>query len=431
MAESVEIKSLSLDEALTLSKQLIAQKRYGEALKIASSALETGLILPQFMREAAIAAFYLGDLREAHTRARQALCYDPRDPANLLVISTILSAMGRQSECERYLLRALQIAPDMPALRWNRSLMLLQKGEFGPGFEEYDWGFVSGYRRPRFPWPAWAEPIYEREPLGGTFFVWAEQGLGDTLMMMRYLPRIAPHVQRLVVDVPEPLCSLVQYYLREYDHAHVYSADPSGTSPEAWDEHASFMDLPRICMINDIGDLDGSPYLHGFQRPARQSGRLRAVLATSGNPEHANDRNRTIPAEAARVLERAEGVEWTFINPGFEPPWKMESMKPVDFLHTAFMLETCDVVVTVDTALGHLAGAMGVPTLLMLGIPTDWRWHTGVYGCEDRSPWYEHHRIIRQHAPGDWAGVVDRTLAALEQMRQELVEEQNAGPETL
>jgi hypothetical protein len=304
--------------------------------------------------------------------------------------------------------QALALAPSHADLRYNRSLLLLLMGRWAEGWREHEWrwraaGFLSPRRR--FDSPAW-----DGRPLDGTLLLHWEQGLGDTIQFLRYVEAVRRRVSRLVLEVQPPLMPLLQ----DLPGADIVLSQGTPLPPHA--AHAPLLSLPHLLGHPTPSTL--APYLAAEpERMARWAARLQGEgpligLIWAGNPRHSNDRNRSLPLDLlAPLLDRKE-FRWVSLQVGpraadiaaRELGGKLVDAAPAltDFAETAAALMQLDLLIAVDTAAIHLAGALGRPCWLLLPFAPDWRWGQQGEDCA----WYESLRLWRQPAPGDWASVI-------------------------
>jgi Glycosyltransferase family 9 (heptosyltransferase) len=277
------------------------------------------------------------------------------------------------------------------------------------GFAEYEWHNRHDRFRRDFidlPGPVWTGD----DPAGRTVLVHAEQGFGDTIQFARYLPQLVAWGARVVLACDERLVPWLGTLTG-------VRAVPLETLPPPYDCWIDQMSLPRAFQtrLDTIptpgGYLAADPVRSARCRPALPEGR-KVGIAWAGNPLHSNDRRRSLPPEAAARLCKTAGV--TFVNlqtraHAQEGQVPHHSQNPADFAETAALVANLDLVVTVDTAIAHVAGALGVPCWVMLPFAPDWRW-----GAERAdSPWYASIRLFRQPAPGAWDSVLAEVAGAL------------------
>ena len=317
--------------------------------------------------------------------------------------------------------QALRLKPDYAEAHWNRSLSRLVLGDYERGFAEYEWRWKK--KSPNPPPGPFKQPLWlGGEPLAGkTILLHAEQGLGDTLQFCRYVKQVAALGAEVVLEVQAALLPLLAGL------AGAGRVVRRGEPLPAFDCHCPLLSLPLAFATR----LDNIPaeaaYLQADPERAAawrarlggESGQPRIGLAWSGNPEHHNDHNRSIPlAEFARLaagpgqfVSLQKQVREADLAALRERPDILHFGDELgDFADTAALVAHLDLVVAVDTSVAHLAAALGKPVWLLLPFNPDWRWLLG----RDDSPWYPGMRLFRQAGLGDWGGVIDRVKAALD-----------------
>ncbi|MBX3515948.1 MAG: tetratricopeptide repeat protein [Rhodospirillales bacterium] len=367
-----------------------------------------------------------GRLEEAAAQLRQALARSPHDATVLTNLGLVLQDLGDSTAALAAYDQALTHEPDQPEARANRAILLLQQGRFEDGWREYKWRWrVPGFTTPArsFAAPAWdGAPLAER-----TLFVHAEQGLGSAIQFVRYVPLVAAEGGRVVLECQPPLRRLFEGAL----------ASPNGPAAQlivkgdalpAFDVHAPLMSLPHLLGTTFATIPAEVPYLTApADACARWAERLasaprpRVGLTWAGNRNHPNDRNRSLAADALAPLVRAGAASFFSLQVGQAegvaafPAGTVTDLAPAltDFAETAAVISGLDLVISVDTAVAHLAGALAKSCWLLLPEPAEWRW---LERRED-SPWYPTFRLFRQRARGDWVDVVARVTAALKLFR--------------
>jgi len=329
-----------------------------------------------------------------------------------------LQALNRHDEALASFDRALALAPDFADAHFNKSLSLLATGDYARGQGEYEWRWKrSGAGSARhFNRPLWLGET----PLGSrTILLHAEQGLGDTLMFARYVGLLARAGAKVVLEVHPELKALMS---RLPGCAAVIGR---GEPRPAHDVHCPLGSLPLALKTTPASVPAEIPYIAAApERVARWSGRLaahgspRAAVVWAGNVAHANDRNRSLPLAALAPLWAAERARFVSLQRDLRPG-DAEALASAPVLHlgpelddfddTAAVLAQCDLVISVDTSVAHLAGALGRPLWVLLPYAADWRWTA----AGERSPWYPSARLFRQPGPGDWDSVVSDVLKAL------------------
>ena len=320
---------------------------------------------------------------------------------------------------------AIEIAPDDPEARFARSLALLRRGDFANGWREYDWR----WKTKAFHMPDFAAPLWKGEPLcDRMILIHAEQGLGDTIQFMRYLPLVQAAGGNVIFAVDSRLRRLMA------NASGVDRLAMLGDELPRFDLHAPLLSLPRIfeTMLDNIPAAE--PYLYADEQLVSDwRDRLSAVLnpvrglrvgvCWQGNSDHRRDRARSIPFEFIQHLANVSDLTLVSLQrraAESTPPDEAAESRILDFgdsldqhagpfMDTAAIMMNLDLVVSCDTAIAHLAGALGVPVWLALDHAADWRWMRE----RDDSPWYPAMRLFRQGTPSDWSGVIAEIRSAL------------------
>ena len=333
-----------------------------------------------------------------------ALCLDPGSAHTTDHRGNALQVLGRFAEALASHEQAARLAPNIPAMRVHLGLCRLLLGDFSLGWRDYE------ARRPP-PHQAWPASV-----AGKTVLLQHEQGLGDTIMFCRYACFVKALGATVLLRVPRPLVRLMAT-LPGVDHV-LAMDEPMPNHDLAF----PLMSLPLAFGTEPHTIPASVPYLTADPAlTARWSGRLptsgrqRIGLVWSGNPDHPNDRHRSIPlATFARLVEGGAdfvGLQ-TDVRASDDAALRdilMPEADRLDFADTAALIALMDAVVTVDTSVAHLAGALGKPVCILIPHNPDWRWMLG----RDDSPWYPTARLFRQPVPGDWDSVLDRVAAAL------------------
>jgi len=368
---------------------------------------------------------------EAHADFANAIALSPEFIEPRINAGIALRGLGRFSEALESLDHALALRPEDPTATWCKALIKLGRGELREGWPLYEARLQvePGRRLVRsFTEPRWTG----HEPLAGrTLLVHAEQGLGDTLQFCRYLPGLEELGARVVFEVQPVLMRLLS------------SLAMRGTLIARGDPLPQFdLEIPLGSLPLALGtELDtipaGVPYLHvdpaAAERWAKRLAELpglRVGINWQGNPEAeklAALEARSFPLAAVAPLARVPGVSLVSLQKGAGAGERSQVefggniaqltdpmyMGPEEIAEeTAAILKGLDLVITADTALAHLAGALGVRVWVALQAVPDWRWLIG----RDDSPWYPTMQLFRQRTPGDWPEVFERLAAALAAM---------------
>jgi tetratricopeptide (TPR) repeat protein len=312
---------------------------------------------------------------------------------------------GRLEAAEAAFRAALALDSGRADTSWALGTVLLARGRFAEGYELLKARHaVASFRRrrPDLPFAEWRGEAVA----GNKILIWPEQGFGDQSQSARF----GPHLQRQGADVPL-LCSPALARLFERLGVRVVAASGavSFPDPDTWVMSESVAGRLGVTPLN----LPNTPYL---RLPDRASGAsLRIGLMTCGDPAHQNDANRSLQAaDAARLADLP--AEVVNLHP--------DHTSAADFLDTAEIIAGLDLVISVDTAVAHLAGAMGKPCWVMVpAYNTDWRW------MRDRtdSPWYPSMRLFRQAASGDWTGVLAQIEDAVARLADQALRSASAS----
>ena len=373
----------------------------------------------------AVALSSQGRFEEAETACRSALALQPDWPEALTTLGAVSRALGRPGEAIALNRRAVALRPDFVEAHNNLAMALLAAGDFTAGWREYEWRWRakdSSSPRRDFPQPEWQGEAMQ----GGTLLIHAEQGLGDTVQFCRFLP-LAAQRARIVLEVPAPLRRLMEGL------PGVAQLVTAGEPLPVFDSHCALMSLPH--RLGTGADVLGHtvPYLtppaaetadwrqycatlRGLKVGLAWAGASRPLLSSSVQV----DRRRSIALSLLAPLATIPGVVLTSLQKGdaaqelydSAPPWPIEDWTGElnDFADTAALIQALDLVIAVDTAVAHLAGALGKPVWLLNRFDSCWRWQVD----RQDSPWYPSLRQFRQKRPGDWAEVVGRVRQALE-----------------
>jgi hypothetical protein len=304
---------------------------------------------------------------------------------------------------------ALDDAADRALAAFNLANLLLLQGRWAEGFA----GYEARLDLPEAPKPDFRLPRWTEATPPGRLLLWSDQGYGDTIQFLRYVPALAARGQRVQLYLRDPLQRLAAT-APGVDAAFALSGDPP-----AADSELPICSLGAALRLADPGPWPG-PYLTAPPAPdlpLPPGKQYRIGLVWAGNSAHINDANRSIGLADLRPLLARKDIEWCSLQTGERAGDRSETegirdLAPLltDFAATAAVLRTCRLVIAVDTAIVHLAGALGMPAWVLLpAIETDWRW--GLEGST--SVWYPSLRLFRQRAPGDWHPVLAAILAAL------------------
>jgi len=355
----------------------------------------------------ALAHEHLDELAEAIECHQQAVALQPENADAHRLLGMAQLDYGLHDAARKCNTRALELASEDPEAHWQRFFLRALEGDYPGAWADYEWRFQLPGRTT--PDPQWDIPRWNGQSAHeGTLLLHAEQGFGDTLQMLRYLPRIAMRVGRVQLCAPRPLLPLLE------NVPSLNEVFPRVPQTPAADFHLPLMSLPGV-----FGDTletlpNETPYLKAPPGepllPPKTGRRPRVGLAWRGSGAQPLDR-RSLPPEALALLGEAE-VDWFSLQPEGGAPEGITDLSEhlTDFGATARVMKELDLVVSVDTAAAHLAGALGRPTWLLLSFAPDWRW----LWKGETSPWYPEVRLFRQQQNEDWRPLIRRVLHALQ-----------------
>ena len=406
-------------------------------LEAAQAACERAIALMPELAEAwsTLGAVHVAQHRgeAAEAAFRQAIALQPAMAGGWCNLGVVLFRAHRTAEAEAAYARALELDPGLADAHWNQALVRLQRGDYAAGFDQYEWRLKRPARLREEA--QFTQPLWDGSPLeGAAILVHAEQGFGDALQCVRFLPQVVARGGRVVLQARKPL----QRLLERAPGVDAFVADGEPVPPVAC--RAPLFSLPRL-FARSLDDLPGPvPYLTAD--PALRTAwrerladvaadGLRVGIVWSGNLGSEVEQGRSIPLAAfaplARPgvrlvsLQKGDGLEQLAAAP-FAVADLGEPYQAGDFADTAAVLAELDLLVTCDTAVAHLAGALDRATWLAISETPDWRWLEGRID----SPWYRSVRLFRQGVRGDWTPVFAAMARAL--ARRKAVRAAAAGP---
>jgi len=369
----------------------------------------------------------LGRYAEAEAAVREALRLRPDYALGLSSVGGILLETGRYAEAEAAYMEAVRLAPDYPAAHFNLGVTRLKLGRLDTGFADFEWRLRIPQARHLYP--DCGVPLWQGEALAGkTILLLSEQGFGDSLQFIRYAPLLVSQGARVLLACPSPLHALFGRI------EGVAIVDPAMATTSV-DYVCPLLSLPARFRTTLASIPAGVPYLSVPEarraawaaRFPEQPRRARVGLVWAGDPRpndvesHRIDRRRSLPLAALAPLLELQDVDFYSLQKGVaaaelnDSPWRERivdwSADLHDFIETGGLMEQLDLVVSVDTAVVHLAGALARPVWVLSRFDGCWRWML----ARSDSPWYPTLRLFRQRAPGAWNEVVREVAAALAQ----------------
>jgi len=414
-ADALHILALMIGNTQPLGQRL------AEGLALADRAVALEPRRAAFLRTQCEFLRRLGDYAAAEAAGRAAMEWEPNDHVAPAILAAIAYQVLDLKQAVAWAEHALRLEPSFSEAHFELGKALLIQGDFARGWEENESRFSIASAAPLMP--KLPQPHWDGGKLSGKLLLIADQGFGDTIQFMRYIPwaySICPDMALAIDDAIRPLMARTFPQLRQFTH---------------WDEMPDFVaycplsGLPRLHRT-DLATIPAEiPYLYpDLTRAASWADRLRGVcplgarrvgLAWAGRPTHNDDMNRSMGLGALAELAELPGIAWISLQKGpareqlsgvsWPAPLIDIGHATLDFDDTVAVIAGLDLVLTVDTVIAHLAGAMGKPVWIMLPYAPDWRWMLN----RADSPWYPSARLFRQKAPKDWASVISAVKRAL------------------
>ena len=404
---------------INLGNALHAAGRFTEAI----AAFRAALVLQPHQAQAWVAIGNamgaMGHHAEALLQFERALGVDPLCTNAWLNIGCAHLELGAHVAAIRAFDEALRISPQLAAAHLYRAIATLTLGDFVRGLPGYEWRLQAMEQPPASALTRWSgEPV-----ANGTLLIRAEQGFGDTLQFIRFVPLVAQRVAHVVLEVQAPLVPLLAAAARTWGVTLI----AQGTSHPGIDLQCPLLSLPYALGTTFDTIPDGTPYLSvpdEYRRKWRDtlgaSSKRKVGLAWSGRVRQ--HENRAVPLGALNPLFEIDDIDWIVLQRDIsEQERALLDTHPHasrihrfdqhvgDFADTAAITEQLDAVVSIDTSIAHLAGALRKPMWLMLPLAADWRWFAGTTD----SPWYPGARLVRQTQPGAWEEVISTVALAL------------------
>jgi tetratricopeptide (TPR) repeat protein len=394
-------------------------KRFADALEgfDKAIALQPDFAAAHYNRAVALHALKRYD--EALAGFEEAIARKPDYAEAYHNLGVLLQDLKRVDDAIAAYDRAIALQPDRAETYFNKGFCLLQLGRYQPGWDFHEWRNKCEERSgdASFPQPLW---LGDEDIAGKTLFVHCEQGLGDTLQFCRYGKLAKAQGINVVMSVQQPLRRLLRQMSRAVEII------DQGALPAAFDYHCPIMSLPHALRTAPDAVPSQQRYIVA-EEPLRKKWDARLPLAQgrakprigvawAGNPKQRNDHNRSMTLRTLAPLFAAD-AHWISLQKDLRPgDATLLAELPIvsfgddleDFADTAGLLDVLDLVITVDTSVAHLAGAMGKPVWIMLTYYPDWRWLLE----RDDSPWYPTARLFRQDETRAWDSVVARVHAA-------------------
>jgi Flp pilus assembly protein TadD len=438
--QAIALNPASAEAYANLGLLLESGKRMEEAEQCLREALRLNPHSAEIHSNLANLLTQLERTEEAEQAHRQSIALTPLSAAVHSSFGVLLARTYRDAEAEHQFRHAIALAPHYQLAHLNLAMLLLAHGKLTEGWGHYEARYHPDLPDPDAPMPAMPIAKWQGESLAGkSVLVWHEQGFGDMIQFCRYLPLLKERGAARITLVCQPALQSLMRTLDGVDTVLSVTSAPAAAAKTAHDYWTLPMSLP-LHFHSGLSSIPvGIPYLHAPpERRAIWSQRLpprlppnigtfRVGLVWKGNPLHANDAKRSLPGLATLAplweIGPLDGVQFVSLQYGVElgadealhrpsaQNWMDLGSGIGDFADTAAILEQLDLLITVDTAAAHLAGALGKPCWVLLpAYRTDWRWLRE----RNDSPWYPHGmRLFRQANGQDWNAVVNEVALAL------------------
>jgi tetratricopeptide (TPR) repeat protein len=363
----------------------------------------------------------IGQHDAALPQFERAVGLDPKYGVAWLGLGNAHLALGAYKPALRAFDQTLRLDPGLVAANLNRALTLLALGDYARGLPAYEWRLRTPASVPPPPLPSWnGEPLPRQ-----TLWIRAEQGFGDTLQFVRFVPFAAKRVGQIVLEVQPALVALLE---PAANAAGVTLTSSAAATPTDADVFAPLLSLPLALGVSNAEAVPArTPYLvvpAAYRKKWRGSlgGQSKRKLGIAWSGRIQPGETRSAPLALLEPLFRLEGIDWIVLQPTLTDEertlldahprarfiQRLED-KLEDFADTAAIVERLDGVVSIDTAVAHLAGALGKPLWLMLPFAADWRWGIDTTS----SAWYPKARLFRQQKPGAWDEVIERVAGEI------------------
>ncbi len=393
-------------------------KKYAQSVEAYQKALALQPHFPVALNNMGNSLRYLGRVQEADAAFQRALELSPDYFNAYRNRGTLHAWTGRVDLAFKYYEQAMKLNPLDAELHRNLGVIHLYQGNFKEGWREYAyrWKCAEAIQH-NYHQPKWQGELLK----GKTVLLYCEQGLGDTIHFIRFAKELKDLGATTIAHIQPPLLALLQG-CKGID----YLIPNSLKIDQHFDFHCSLLDVAQVLQIDESNIPNDVPYIHtpkhlidywrGILSRELPAAKIRVGIVWQGNPDHQADMFRSVPLSALTPLAEIDGIQLISLQRGFGSEqlktWKGSKIiyclpENIDetsgaFMDTSAILEFLDLIVTSDTSMAHLSGALGRPTCVMLGYTPDWRW------LQNRtdSPWYPSCKLFRQPQVGDWSTVV-------------------------
>lgn len=390
-----------------------------EAIACYLKAVELAPNLADAFNNLGVAYQEKGQMDKALASYQKALLLNPTYADAYNNLGFTLQEKGQLNRAISCYKKALQLNPSLAAAHGHMALALLLRGDYEQGLKEYEWRWKTKYSCAR----EFSQPLWDGSDVKGlTILLHAEQGMGDTIQFIRFVPFVAERGARIIVECHKELTSLLK------NIAGTGQIIAFGEQLPAFDLHCPLLSLPLLfgttleTVPAKIPYIEANPVLvqKWANKVQSDNANKRIGLVWAGSPRYKENRNRSLSLNTFSSLSQIENITFYSLQKGEaakqaeNPPGGMHFIdltKDInDFTDTAALIENLDLVISVDTAVTHLSGAMGKPVWTLIPFSPDWRW---LLNRED-SPWYPTMRLFRQPEIGDWESVIIKVTKELQ-----------------
>ena len=403
-----------------LGVSVYQSEQYDIAINLITQAIQIDSTKPLFFTNLGNAFQKQGKLEQSAQAYQKAIQIQPDYAEAYFNLGNSLREQGKLMESTQALQKAIQIQPDYADAHFNLAMLLLLQGQFVEGWEKYEWRWNSSLKSQK---RNFKRPLWDGTSLSSkSILIYAEQGFGDSIQFVRYID-LFPDTTTIIVACQPELKSLLKRIGR------IDTLVTKGEDIPKFDFHAPIVSLPHIfgTVLETIPAK--IPYLYpdknsNFAFLSNDERDLKVGIAWAGSPTHINDRNRSISLNNFKCLLDIKGCEFFSLQVGehhrdikrcgYSRIIKDLGKQFTNFHHTASAILQLDLVISVDTAVAHLAGALGKPVWTLLPFIPDWRWMLN----RSDSPWYPSMTLFRQRKRGDWHSVFQEIRLTLIQYSQ-------------
>ena len=427
LQKGIALAPRSVQLLIKMGMALTKLRKYDEALNCYRRALKLSPKDTEALWLLGVALRLRGDVEEAIRAYRQALALDPNYHAVHSCLGVALQEQGKIRDALASHKQAIELMPDNAEYRWNYAGCLLLAENYVDGWKEYEYRWSANEKRKPLVVPTTQMWCGGTEQHTDNLLVVAEQGLGDTLQFMRYCQMIKKYASSVTVVLQDKLVELARFseIADEVVSPHQKPLRPLGP----W---VPLLSLPMHLGVTSQHPLANNPYIRvspklkeEWSLKIRKNKSLVIGINWQGNPSTESKGTmggRSLPLAMFEPLSKVDGISFLSLQKGFGSEQletctfrdkfiaaQKEVEKTWGFMDTAAIVESCDLVITTDTAMAHLAGGIGASTWVLLKYVPDWRW--GLHGTT--TGWYPSMRLFRQKGRGDWEGVIKEVCSAL------------------